>query len=152
MLFGCLTTVFYRQGAMSYFQWRGFQWRGVPPGCSAGAGRSHGCSVLSGPESSERSSDPDRLPPETQQRTSRTQRVSRAVGPKQKTAGPEPHLSVLKDSVMFTCRLSGFRSVLCVSVGLYPPWRSSITGSSRSLNTSYVSSSPATQPTVMMNG
>lgn len=63
-----------------------------------------------------------------------------------------PFRDVWVSWLLFTCRLSEFRSVLCLSVGLYPPWRSSITGSIKSLNTSYVSSSPATQPTVMMKG
>lgn len=39
-----------------------------------------------------------------------------------------------------------------MSVFLNPPWRASITGSSKSAKSSYVSSSPATQPTVMIKG
>lgn len=56
------------ESCVSYFRWRGFRWRVVLRGCSAVADRSHGYSVLSEPESSERSLGPDHLHPETHRR------------------------------------------------------------------------------------
>ncbi len=116
------------------------RWPVSPRGCSEEGGRSHGCSCQFALWSSRRNWGQGRLHP-IKNTTKLTADYFTTLHPIRCTRRPR-----------CTWRLSGFRSVLCLSVGLYPPWRSSMMGSRSSWNTSYVSSSPATQPTVMMKG